>query len=277
MADFFEDSTIEGVAEKHVRELQGLEKSKAEEVLKLYKDIRRDIQDRLLSLPKGTFSYQRLGGVLLQVNTGIDALSASLNNGMKAASRDTIELGVDHLTRELNDWNEMFTGAVTPIDLDALTIANEVELLNVSRYESSLKSYSEAVRADISRGLTEAVLQEQPLGEVVSTVGQYFKAEEWKLLQIARTELHNIYSQGKLTAMGELQDSSMPDLKKTLWHPMDSRTGNDSKFVARKDLVVPINEPFRYVWKGKERIYMAPPDRPNDRSILIPYRDSWAK
>jgi hypothetical protein len=277
MADFFEDQSIEGVAERHVRELQALEKSKAEEVLKLYKEIRRDIQDRLLSLPRGTFSYQRLGGVLLQVNTGIDALSNSLKRGMGAASRDTAELGVEHLTTELNEWNEQFTGAVSAIDLDSVLIANEVQQLNISRYESSLSAYSESVRADISRGLTEAVVQEMPLGEVVNTVGQYFKAEQWKLLQIARTELHNIYSQGKLNAMTDLQETSMPDLKKTLWHPMDSRTGDDSKYVARKDLIVPVDKPFRYKWKGVERVFMSPPDRPNDRSILIPYRESWSK
>ena len=93
---------------------------------------------------------------------------------------------------------------------------------------------------------------------------------------IARTELHNAYNLGKMRGMEETEED-IPDLQKALFHPMDSRTGKDSKYAASKDLVADLDKPFRYKWNGEWREFMNPPDRPNDRSILIPYRKSWEK
>ena len=56
---------------------------------------------------------------------------------------------------------------------------------------------------------------------------------------------------------------------------MDKRTGEDSKILARNNPIVPIDEPFVENSTGKELVYMHPPNRPNDRAIMIPYRDSW--
>ncbi len=78
-----------------------------------------------------------------------------------------------------------------------------------------------------------------------------------------------------MKGMGEIQDETIPDLQKTLIHPMDLRTGADSQYAASLHLVADIDEPFRYRWKGVEREFMAPPDRPNDRAILVPYRAAW--
>lgn len=72
-------------------------------------------------------------------------------------------------------------------------------------------------------------------------------------------------------------DGEIPDLKKTLFHPMDNRTGKDSKRLSQNNPIVPINEPFIEYSTGKKLEYMAPPNRPNDRAILIPYRDEWKK
>ena len=68
---------------------------------------------------------------------------------------------------------------------------------------------------------------------------------------------------------------AIPDLKKTLFHRMDKRTGKDSKWLAQHNPIVPIDEPFVESSLGHEVSYMAPPNRPNDRAILIPYRDGW--
>ena len=58
---------------------------------------------------------------------------------------------------------------------------------------------------------------------------------------------------------------------KTTYPVKDNRTGDDSWYYYDQHQIVPIDEPFRYVWEGKERVFMTPPDRWNDRSILIPY------
>jgi hypothetical protein len=60
---------------------------------------------------------------------------------------------------------------------------------------------------------------------------------------------------------------------KTTYPIKDDRTGEDSWFYYDIHQVKPINEPFSYVWEGVQRTFMTPPDRPNDRNILIPALD----
>ena len=77
---------------------------------------------------------------------------------------------------------------------------------------------------------------------------------------------------------------ALADLKKTLFHPMDSRTASDSKQADRLDLVVDVDKPFQYTFKRRladgtirkeKRVFMTPPDRPNDRSVMVPYKKDW--
>ena len=149
-----------------------------------------------------------------------------------------------------------------------------------NQYDASIDAYNSMLRAKMAQSLTESVVAQDTTGDVIQRLGQVFQGEQWKLEQITRTELHGVYARGKLSGMQELWnegEGTIPDLKKTLFHPMDKRTGKDSIWLNKNNLIVPVDEPFRYKWNGVERVYMAPPDRPNDRSILIPYRDSWQK
>src|SRR6185312_5950214 len=56
---------------------------------------------------------------------------------------------------------------------------------------------------------------------------------------------------------------------KTTYPVKDDRTGDDSWFYYDIRQVKPVHEPFSYVWEGVTRTFMTPPDRPNDRNILI--------
>lgn len=63
---------------------------------------------------------------------------------------------------------------------------------------------------------------------------------------------------------------------KTTYPVLDDRTGEDSLYYYSLRQVKPIDEPFEYTWKGKERVFMTPPDRPNDRNVLIPFVGSYS-
>ena len=89
-----------------------------------------------------------------------------------------------------------------------------------------------------------------------------------------------------MKGMDKIKDDVLPDLKKALMHPIDSRTGQDSKQLAKENPVVDIDEPFvfTFVRRNKDgsvvedrREFMFPPDRPNDRAILVPFREEWDK
>lgn len=275
MDSFFDNERVSQIAENHILAIGKLEQEESERIIAQYKKIRQELRDRLDTLPQDKFTAQRLRGVLIQVESAINAMGNVMLKNLSDSSMTASQLGVDHLINELNLYNEEFTGAVVPISVNTVAIATDNSNFLFNQYETSISAYNEALRAIFAQGLTNAAIEQISMSEVVSRLSKSFLGEEWKLHRLVRTELHNIYNKGKLLGLDEIQDKDMPDLKKTLFHPMDKRTGDDSKRLSQKNPIVPINQPFVENSTGKRLSYMAPPNRPNDRAILIPYRDAW--
>ena len=273
---FFERPTTEKLLELHVSRLRKLEERDSERILKRYKEIRAELNDRLLTFRRDSFSAQQARGVLAQVQSAIDAMSNSVFDQVKESALDMLGLGVDQLVDEINFFDEYFTGAVVPINVDLLAIASDASELLINRYQSSVERYSEDLRGAIERNLTNGIIIGQPIDTLLQNVGSFFLGEEWKLRRVARTELHNVHSMSKLAALNGLAQTQ-DGLMKRLYHPMDSRTAKDSIALRKLDPALPINEPFKFKWNGQMRIFQAPPDRPNDRAILVPFRKGWDK
>lgn len=276
--DFFGNSEVEDIASSHINSIRSLEDREAKRILKTYKNVRQELRDRLEMVEPGTFSAQKMQGTLYQIDIAIRELSRNLRQDFSDSAEQASLLGIENLIRELNKFNKVFSGAVIPINVNAAAIASDTRNFLFNQYESSVNAYSETLRARMARGLTEAVVAQDNINDVMSKIGKTFLGEEWKLQQIVRTELHSVYNQGKIKGMTELwKDGSgdIPDLMKTLFHPMDARTGEDSKRLSQNNPIVPVDEPFVEYSTGKRLEYMAPPNRPNDRAILIPYRKVW--
>lgn len=274
--DFFDEVDSTGVVEQHIQAVLGLEDSQAREILKQYAAIRKDLVDRLSRARAGTFTAQHLRGVLAQVDGAVRAMTEHLSGAMIDGAKQAALKGVDHSLQELRVFDEKFTGAVTPINLNAALLAHDTANLLVTKYRTNLDAYGSDLLRQITNGLFNASLGSMNYAEVVGAVSQFFTADEWKLHRIIRTELHGLYNRGKLTGLTALDESGqVEDLLKTLIHPLDARTGEDSKYAAELRLVAALDEPFEYEWNKKLRSYMHPPDRPNDRSVMVPYRQDW--
>lgn len=275
MPSFFDEVDASGIVEEHIQQVRALEHDKSEAILESYGGVRDRLIQRLSTLPRGSFSAQHLRGTLAQVQGAIEAINKNLHGSMIAQASESAMLGVEDLVQELNVFDEKFTGAVTPINLNAALVAQDTANFLVTKYQTNLDAYGNNLLAQIANGLFSASIGEANTDEVVGRIGRFFSAEEWKLRRVVRTELHNIYNVGKINGMKALSQGDIPDLKKTLYHPIDSRTGKDSLYAATLHMVIPIDESFRYEWRGQVREFIAPPDRPNDRSVLIPAREEW--
>jgi hypothetical protein len=274
---FYDEVDSLGIVEEHIQSVLALENEQAEGILGFYSDARNSLVKKLARYPKGSFSAQHLRGTLAQIQGAIDAIDAKLHGEMLAGATKAAMNGVRNLVDELGALDDEFLGAVTPINLDAALLAHDTAGFLVTKYKTNLDDYGENLLSEIANGLFSASVGEMSHEDVVRRLGNFFTAEEWKLRRIVRTELHNVYNMGKLNAMQSLVQGDIPDLMKTLMHPMDQRTGKDSIYAAQLNLVAQIDEPFVYEWKGTTRVFMAPPDRPNDRAILVPYREEWGK
>lgn len=275
MPNFFQEVDSTGIVEDHIQSVLGLEKDQADKILASYQEVHSRLVQRLMHVPATSFTAQHLRGVLAQVQGAIEAMNSKLAGNMREGAFESAMSGVGDLIDELKAFDEKFTGAVTPINLNAALLAKDTADLLVVKYNTNLEAYGKNLMAKISEGLFSATIGEVGYDQVVGRIGRFFNAEEWRLHRIVRTELHGIYNRGKIDAMSDLVDTDLPDLKKTLMHPMDARTGKDSMYAARLGLIAEIDEPFEYVWNGETRVFMGPPDRPNDRAILVPYRDEW--
>jgi hypothetical protein len=273
---FFEEVDSTGIVEKHINDVLQLEIDQQKIILKSYRGIQQDLLNKLARTNRGTFTDVHLRGVLAQVQGAIGAIVETLNGNMIQGAKIVATKGIDHLIKELQLFDRKFVGAVTPINLNVALLAEDTSQLLISRYRKNLDSYGTDLLAQVGKGLLSAAIGEATQDEVIERIGHFFNGKEWELRRLVRTELHGVYNRGKLNSMEELSDD-IPDLLKTLMHPMDSRTGEDSIYAAQKHLVAKMDEDFHYTWNEIERVFMVPPDRPNDRSVMVPYRREWGK
>jgi hypothetical protein len=282
---FFSSVDEDQTVERHAREIGKLQNQQAADMLSFYVDARRELQDRLAHARYESFTAQQLRGVLAQVSAAITVINDKLKGQMSEGTYASAFKGVQHLVAEIHKFSHKFTGAVTPIHVNAVNVAIDTKNFLINQYEASMARYDADMRARIGRGLVQAAIQEQPYDQVVGSIGRFFQGQEWEVRRVVRTELHHVYGMGKLTSMRAVQANYLPDLKKALYHPMDARTGQDSIELAEMNPIVPMDQPFKQTYtpiyksgkRGKPQhyVFMSPPDRPNDRAILIPYRDAW--
>lgn len=280
-ANFFGRVDDLGIVDQHIKEVLKLEHSEALKVLRGYEVVRSDLINNLNKTRAGTFSHQHLIGTLAQVQGAILAITADLEHSTKKAAFRAAKHGVENMLKELSLFRTEFEGAVTPINLNAVLVAQDTANLLVSRYKTNLQAYGSDLMNQIQIGLTTATIGQTTAGQVVDRISSFFTDEEWKLHRIVRTELHGVYNRAKINGMQEIADDYIPDMKKTLIQPMDGRTGADSIYAATLGLVADIDKPFVYYWpigkKARKREFFAPPDRPNDRSVCVPYRAEWGR
>lgn len=264
------------IFERNAGKIQGVQTNSARKLLKEYKMAREQIKTEMLLTPDNTFTEAKLRNTLLQLEQSISQLERQINPMIKGFFDDSTEYGLEDSAREMNALEKRFSGVSSAIDIDSVIDSTDPENLLFNQFESSISSYNESLRNGFQQSLTQALLQQKSWSQAVWDMESVFNQSEYILSRIVRTELHGIYSNAKLNGLFTIQDKYIHDLMKTLYHPMDSRTGDDSKYAETLKMIVPLDEPFKYSYKGQKRVFMNPPDRPHDRSILVPYRKSYS-
>lgn len=273
--DFFDELDAISILERNSNRIEGMQMQQVKKMIKLYRQAREGLKQSLLMAPDNTFTEAKLKSALLQVEDGLKRLQARARGDIQTAQADFTEQGASDSVKEVSSMERHFTGLSVGLPMDAIIESVEPDNFLFNQFDTSMLTYNQGLRNSFQNVLGQNLLQQKTWSQSVFDMEQVFDAQEWMLARIVRTELHNIYNVSKMKGFGNIQENYLPDLKKTMYHPMDSRTGEDSIAMSRQDMVVPIDEPFRFEWKGKKYVFICPPNRPNDRAILIPYRKSW--
>lgn len=267
----------QSIVERHIRAIFGLEEAQARLLIKEYKAALSSLKAQLLSTADNSFTEGRLETTIAQIEEMIKAMEAAGKKNAYKGFQYAFDNGIDDAVSEINRFEKEFEGGARIIPIDAILESTDSRNILLNRYDSSLLSYTEGLRAGVQRTLTQALIQGKTYSQVVNDVDIAIGGTMWQAHRITRTEMHNIYNISKMDGMVTIKDKYIPDLKKMLVHPMDVRTAADSKTLASINPVVEIDKPFEFAWRGEKRVFMNPPDRPNDRSILIPVRDAYLK
>lgn len=276
---FFQDDTVTTLVQRNIERVSELEEVQQKKILRAFRKVRQELNDRLLVVPEGTFTEQQLNVTMVQVSAAIAAIKRDLKGELVDSSAIMAQRGIGDMIKEINTFEKKFTGSVQPLNMAGILRASEVSSFLINKHEASLDAYSEGLRAQVSQQLFSSMItrdtQYRTVSRMKSDIGKFFLGEEWKLNRIVRTEMHGIYNYTKMKGLSQVKDDTLPDLKKTLFHPMDDRTGDDSKALAKENPIVDIDEPFVQKYKGKTFTFLMPPNRPNDRAIMVPYRRAW--
>lgn len=267
----------ERMFQNHIRKIVGLENTEAKVLINHYKEAFQAIKNQLLITQDNTFTEAKLLTIQRQLEVGIKALEQKIKSDVQESFSFMYEQGVEDAVKEVNTLEKKFNGINQLVPVDAIISSTNPNTYLFNNYTSSLESYNKDLRSNMQNILTQSLIQRKTLSQTVNDLEVYMKMDQWKVHRIVRTELHQIYNVSKMGGMDNIKKQFIPDLKKSLVHPMDDRTAQDSKELASKNPIIDIDKPFIQNYNGKELRFMAPPNRPNDRAILIPYRESYDK
>lgn len=275
---FFEDIDNVAILERNADRLEGIQMNQARKLLKEYKKAKEEIRLQLLANSgDNVFTEAKLNNTLAQIEMMVAQLKAKIAGNLRDGYDYLSNQGVEDSVREVDAFDKYFGGGFGKLPYDEIIDSVDPNNYLFNQYESSVDAYNESLRNSFQSSLTQSLIQQKSWSQTVADMTGVFDLEEWKLARIVRSELHGIYNVSKMDGFLNIRDNYTPDLMKTLYHPMDARTGADSIQLAKENPIIPVDQPFVFEWKGKRRVFMTPPDRPNDRAILIPYRNNYGK
>lgn len=279
-------SVIRQVLDVHRAQLQGvIELRGVRRLRKSYEVARSDLQTRLGVLQRANkgqqFQAHHLRMVLTQVEQGLGMFRNALNANLLGAGKIAVALAPRHLVNATKRLEKKFTGHAPVLQVEQAAVVQglykKVTPVLLERYKNSMIFYTKPVVERVKKELAQSLLQGDTVDDAVERVAGtsgIFATERWRAERIVRTETSYAYGVTQYEAMKSLA-VDLPDVKRKLIETMDDRTGDDS--VELDGQVRDMNDPFVYVpVKGKGYPpFMMPPGRPNDRAVVIPWRESW--
>ena len=276
-SELIQDIENDRLLESHSRRLTNISVGEARRIERYYEAARARVSHYLATW-RGTdsFTETRMLAVKAQIDNDLLDLSRVIRGELDISSSMAVEQSGQDTLSEINRLEKKFTGAVLPIPEDAIDYALTPDHYLFNNFYSSVENYNQQIRTKMHNTLATSVIARETHHQVITRMQRAIGGDQWQVARIVRTEMANIYNGSKIFNFYKLKEENIvPDMMKGLYHPMDSRTANDSKYLSKLDPIVNLEDNFKYEWNGEVREFPAPPDRPNDRAILIPIRGDW--
>lgn len=237
-----------------------------------------EVQRGLAEAKWGTWTEAERRGTLVMLSRSMASMSAYQAAALMAEVPSIVKAGQRHSARWLRKLDKAFNGSVRPLRFDTLEWWEnkhpEFGQVRLRQFARSFERYGAAAVKATEEALAKNVLLGQPWWDVRDEVWKHVRhsvgGQSWKVDRILRTETSAVYNGTMLAALQD-EDDEEDRMHKRLAATFDQSTGKDS--VLLDGQIKPVGEPFFDSYHGFE--YMAPPNRPNDREIVIGWRSSY--
>lgn len=263
------------------------------------RDLERRIDEAVRGPGKDSFTAVQLRATLAQVRAVTRDVQRGVRDVILEGAGVASERAADNLARYLEAANRAFSGTARPLGLDRAAMVDAatvgVRSTMLRRLASSgtrvpgadpephpakmgiLDRYGIKTIGHFEDVLRRGLVTRATFGEMrdqIRDASPFLRGApmSWAT-RITRTELHGAYQRGGHEAIQNAAEQ-VDDMLKIVTATFDNRTAPDS-FNQHGCCRLP-DEPFEYVGSAGESIfYLHPPDRPQDRSVVVAHRASW--
>ncbi len=230
----------------------------------------------------GRFTNVQMQAALKQIRFVLGDVKRSMKSSVLSIGGKASEVATGNVVQYLDKANKRFTGlGASPLALReasmlararAGTEASLLRKMTTEGKDSILARYDEQVIAAFEDRLSVGVATGKSWEDMRTSLieaSPFLRAQpaSWAD-RIVRTEVMGAYNRATWEATKEANEQ-LGDLVRILAATFDDRTGWDSYQVHGQ--IRRSNEAFQ--WAGG--LYQHPPNRPNDREIIVPHRISW--
>lgn len=297
------------VLAEHRRRLSRLaDRRGVAQLRKIYEEAVRELEKRLAAVPgtrRARFTPQQQRLFLGQLRQGVALIIKRMAGGLGDISRDVQTDALRSLIDDVGKLEGKFTGAaiVLPVEEAAKFqgVVSGVRETMLRSHETSMAKYGARLIKAMEDQLSAAVLVGDDVGSAIERVKSAADLEWWQAERVTRTEMIWAYNATHQSGMRETA-KELPDMMMrwteyvtdTSPSGMDQRVDVDS--IAMHGQVAPpggsfyfpntlpegaqLNAEQRKRWPGVQRRFAGkswahPPNRPNDRSSIAPWRPHW--
>ena len=286
-------------ARDHLADLDSLvERGSVPRLKKLYEQAVQELEVKLAGLVRGgaaPFSMQQARSMLAQAKAGLVRTSIEMGQSLNSQVIKAQEASARSLIRSIKRMEKAASGSVVQLPIEqASRFAGVVDKRKSSLlklHAASMAKYGAGVVGKIEQAIAMSLLKGEAGYSAVKRVAETMGQEWWKAERIVRTETAWAYNATHADAVGEAS-KAFPDLMMR-WveyvtdvtlQKMDTRVGDDSVALhgqlARSGtyFVMPLVHPvptMKISPSLRNQQWLFPPNRPNDRAVLQPWRPGW--
>lgn len=264
---------------------------------RIYRDAQVDLERKLaraVGVGAAPFTIQKHRALLAQAKQGLAELGKRLGSTLGEETARTQEVSAQRLIAEIKRLERRATGAAVQLPIEqAARLAGVLDprkssLLKMNK--TSMARYGASIVGKIEGALAQSLVQGETGFAAIDRVTEAYDMEWWRAERIVRTEVAQSYNTAQADALRDTAQV-MPDLMMR-WTELvadvsliklDARVGDDS--VAMHGQLAKPGGEFRMPSVAPPglkispsllgRSWANPPNRPNDRSLVQPWRPGW--